>query len=195
MNPGCKATRKFAARAEKMKNLRSAMLVFVLLFVTVASVCALDPSRHISQYAHTAWRTQDGFFSAPNAITQTADGYIWIGTLNGLVRFDGIRFVSWTAPKGQSLPDTRITSILGARDGSLWIGTVSGISRLKDGEVVNYSSMTAGISTIIEDHAGDNLAHSLSRFGRERAVMRGWQVKNSSVMERPMAFQLTMASV
>ncbi|MEI9978614.1 MAG: two-component regulator propeller domain-containing protein [Edaphobacter sp.] len=154
MNPGCKATRKFAARAEKMKNLRSAMLVFVLLFVTVASVCALDPSRHISQYAHTAWRTQDGFFSAPNAITQTADGYIWIGTLNGLVRFDGIRFVSWTAPKGQSLPDTRITSILGARDGSLWIGTVSGISRLKDGEVINYSSMTAGISTIIEDHAG-----------------------------------------
>ena len=42
---------------------------------------ALDPKARITQYRHTAWRVQDGAFeSAPNAITQTADGYIWIGT-------------------------------------------------------------------------------------------------------------------
>jgi ligand-binding sensor domain-containing protein len=57
---------------------------------------ALDPVLRISQYAHTAWRTQDGVFGGgPHAVTQTADGYIWIGTDAGLVRFDGVRFVPW----------------------------------------------------------------------------------------------------
>ena len=142
-----------AARAEMMKNSRTTTFVLVLFFA-VRSVCALDPNRDISQYAHSAWRLQDGFFSTPNSITQTADGYIWLGTLNGLVRFDGVKFVPWIAPKGQSLPDTRITSILGTRDGSLWIGTVAGLSRLKDGELLNYSHMPIGISSIIEDHTG-----------------------------------------
>ena len=46
---------------------------------------ALDPDRRISQYAHSAWRMQDGpFGSAPNTITQTTDGYVWIGTMSGI---------------------------------------------------------------------------------------------------------------
>lgn len=58
-----------------------------------------DPSRRISQYAHTAWRIRDGAFAgAPSAITQTTDGYVWIGTISGLLRFDGVRFVRWTLP-------------------------------------------------------------------------------------------------
>src|ERR1700761_1040980 len=60
---------------------------------------AVDPDRRISQYAHTAWRLRDGLFpGVPTAITQTKDGYVWIGTLNGLVRFDGVRFVRWVPP-------------------------------------------------------------------------------------------------
>ncbi len=136
-----------------MKNLRLITLVFIF-FLVVRTAGALDQNRQISQYAHTAWRIQDGFFSSPNAITQTADGYIWIGTLNGLVRFDGVRFVPWVAPHGQALPDSRITSILGTPDGSLWIGTVAGLSRLKNGELLNYSSMPIGISNVIQDHTG-----------------------------------------
>jgi len=65
--------------------------VAVLLVPRPAS--ALEPKTRIAQYRHTAWRVQDGAFeSAPNAIAQTADGYIWIGTGSGLVRFDGVRF-------------------------------------------------------------------------------------------------------
>ena len=56
----------------------------------------LIPTGRISQYAHSAWRMQDGpFGSAPNTITQTTDGYVWIGTMSGISRFDGVRFVSW----------------------------------------------------------------------------------------------------
>ena len=127
----------------------------LLLFLTTNSANAIDPNRRISQYGHTAWRMQDGVFnSTPNVIAQTADGFIWIGTQAGLVRFDGSRFVSATTTStGQPLPDVRITSLRTARDGSLWIGTPYGLSRLKDGELIPYST-AIGISTIIEDHEG-----------------------------------------
>jgi len=86
--------------------------------------CAVNPEMLISQYAHSAWRSQDGFFNgSPWAITQTVDGYIWVGTLSGIVRFDGVRFVSWIPPGGERLRTANITALLGARDGSLWIGT------------------------------------------------------------------------
>jgi ligand-binding sensor domain-containing protein len=66
-----------------------AICSFLLLFLT-GTASALDPHRLISQYAHTVWRIQDGFPHTPNMITQTSDGYIWIGTGGGLLRFDGV---------------------------------------------------------------------------------------------------------
>jgi ligand-binding sensor domain-containing protein len=70
---------------------------------------ALEADRRISQYAHTAWRTQDGFFSGyPNSIAQTSDGYIWIGTQAGLMRFDGVRFVSRMSAEQSRLPSSRV---------------------------------------------------------------------------------------
>ncbi|MGA7473656.1 MAG: two-component regulator propeller domain-containing protein, partial [Candidatus Sulfotelmatobacter sp.] len=120
-----------------------------------ASATALDPNRQISQYAHTAWRVQDGAFSGtPHAITQTADGYLWVGTEGGLVRFDGVRFVPWTPPEGKRLPSTRIYSLLGASDGSLWIGTGFGLARWKNAELVNYSEAPGFIESILQDPNG-----------------------------------------
>ena len=127
----------------------------LFLFLISRSVCTLDPNKHISQYAHSAWRMQDGAFSgAPNVITQTKDGYVWIGTLDGLVRFDGARFVAMATPGGQASMDGKITSLLTGRDGTLWVGTRSGLNRVRDGVVFNYSDGVSGVSTIIEDHAG-----------------------------------------
>ena len=74
------------------------ILAAVLICLIPLSARALDPTRAISQYAHTAWRLQDGYLSGiPASIVQTSDGYIWIGTQGGLFRFDGVRFVPWTA--------------------------------------------------------------------------------------------------
>jgi len=144
----------FSARVRNVIFLFAVALCLQLL-LTVNSVFAVDPNRHISQYGHTAWRMQDGIFTGtPNVITQTPDGYIWIGTQAGLVRFDGARFVPGTTSKGQPLPDIRITSLRSARDSSLWIGTPYGLSRLKDGELTSYTTAPIGISTIIEDHEG-----------------------------------------
>jgi signal transduction histidine kinase len=125
------------------------------LLFAVSPLAALDPNKRLSQYTHTAWRIQDGDFAgAPNAITQTADGYLWIGTLAGLVRFDGVRFVPWIAPEPKALLSSDIYSLLGARDGSLWIGSGHGLSRWKDGDLTNYPATVGRVNAILEDNAG-----------------------------------------
>src|ERR1044072_3745604 len=111
-------------------------------FSSPSQSSALDPTKRISQYVHTAWRIQDGVLPGlPEAITQTSDGYLWIGTFAGLVRFDGVRFVPWEGISSQPLPDSRFFAVLGARDGSLWIGTANGVARWKDGELVTLPSL------------------------------------------------------
>ena len=128
----------------------------LLLFLFAANwTWAVDSSRHISQYGHTAWRIQDGVLGgAALAVTQTTDGYLWIGTRVGLVRFDGVRFVPWIPPDGTHLPSSSIASLLGARDGSLWIGMEGGLSHWDKQHLTNYLIKTELITSIVEDHNG-----------------------------------------
>jgi ligand-binding sensor domain-containing protein len=131
-----------------------ALAVYLFVALLCAPANALDPSLHVSQYGHTAWRVQDGYLSAGVfAITQTVDGYLWIGTQNGLVRFDGVRFIPWVPSVGQHLPSSIITSLLGPRDGSLWIGTTSGLSRWVNQKLTDMN-VHEQVSYIVEDRKG-----------------------------------------
>ena len=95
---------------------------------------ALDPSLDLSQYAHTSWKVREGFTSGTIfAMAQTPDGYLWLGTESGLVRFDGVRAVPWQSPNGEQLPSNFVQDLLVARDGTLWIGTDKGLASWKDG--------------------------------------------------------------
>ncbi len=128
--------------------------LFLIPFCTISG-WAVDPARRISQYAHSEWRAQDGVFGgSPIVVTQTTDGYLWIGTNLGLVRFDGVHFAQWNPPAGERLLDSRIFSLQGVRDGSLWIGTGYGISRWKDGELRNYPQLSGRIESMVEDADG-----------------------------------------
>ena len=114
---------------------------------------ALDPAARITQYFHSAWRVQDGIFeAAPNAVGQTADGYIWIGTSSGLVKYDGVRFAAWAPPPGKSLANPNVISLLGSSDGSLWIGTANGLLSWKNNDLREH--VRYRINGIIEDHTG-----------------------------------------
>jgi signal transduction histidine kinase/ligand-binding sensor domain-containing protein len=145
----------FVTKTKKLSVPWSFPVCFLLCFLAVSSAWAVNPSLHISQYAHTAWRIQDGVFSgAPNAITQTTDGYLWIGTETGLLRFDGVRFVPWTPPDGTHLPSSYISSLWGARDGSLWIGMEGGLSHWDKQHLTTYLITPELINSIIEDHNG-----------------------------------------
>ena len=133
----------------------SVIIVAAVGVIFCSSAMALAPDRRISQYAHTAWRIQDGFFSGtPQTITQTADGYLWIGTEAGLVRFDGISFVPWTSPNGKALPSSRIHALLGTSDGSLWIGTSRGLARWSKEELFTFAGEPAFVEAIVQDFDG-----------------------------------------
>jgi PAS domain S-box-containing protein len=127
-----------------------------LLLVTLPRALAVDPDRRISQYGHTVWRIQDGAISPGTTIAQTTDGFLWVGTAQGLMRFDGVRFMPWQPPHGQNLPGTHFSALLGSRDGSLWIGTTRGLARWKDDQLRTYTDLQhpAAIAVIIEDDSG-----------------------------------------
>jgi len=139
---------------------RSARLGCVLLACTALlcarSAFALDPALDVSQYAHTAWKVRDGFIKgAIFGIAQTADGYLWLGTEFGLLRFDGVRAVPWQPPNGEQLPHNFISSLLVSHDGTLWIGTHSGLASWRDGQFSQYQEFTgATVLALIEDHEG-----------------------------------------
>ena len=90
-----------------------------ILLACCPQVFGLEPSLDINQYAHTAWKVGEGFSKGLIfSIAQTPDGYLWLGTEFGLLRFDGVRSVPWQPPAGQNLPSSEVRALLIARDGN-----------------------------------------------------------------------------
>ena len=135
---------------------RHAILALAILLACCRFVFALNPSLDINQYAHTAWRTSEGFNKGSiYSIAQTPDGYLWLGTEVGLLRFDGVRSVPWQPSGGQRLPEGRIKRLLVTRDGTLWIGTDGGLGSLKNGQLTHYPELAGHIIfALLEDRDG-----------------------------------------
>src|SRR5262245_55079239 len=92
------------SRSSRWSFSRACLKIVALLALSSVSVCTLAQQQRLSQYVHRAWLIRDGFFNGtPLAITQTTDGYIWVGTFSGLFRFDGFRFEPWSSPDGKKL--------------------------------------------------------------------------------------------
>ena len=134
-----------------------ALCVFLLcLLLRAAPLHALDPNKHLTQYIHTAWRTQDGSAPATDMISmaQTSDGFLWFVAARGLYRFDGVRFVPWALPAG--VPVTRIANVLGDRAGGMWVVTRDEIIHLKGGVIISRFELRGVQSTqnLSEDSDG-----------------------------------------
>jgi signal transduction histidine kinase/ligand-binding sensor domain-containing protein len=95
-----------------------------------------------SRYMIDSWQVQDGLPSQTvRAISETPDGYLWIGTSGGLARFDGSRFKTYSRQNVTALEDDSIYCLLTTRDGSLWIGTEGGgLVQFKAGVFSLYKS-------------------------------------------------------
>jgi ligand-binding sensor domain-containing protein len=97
-----------------------------------------DDAGPIAQMYHSAWTAKDGLRGVVSALAQTADGFLWVGTTEGLYRLDGMTFEAYK-PETGNFPATGIKTLAVAPDG-LWIGYLSGgVSVLKDGRLKNYS--------------------------------------------------------
>jgi signal transduction histidine kinase/ligand-binding sensor domain-containing protein len=154
-----------------------ALVVLGTLYVLLScpEAPALNPSLDISQYAHTAWTYREGFMhGAVNAIAQTPDGYLWLGTQSGVVRFDGVRAVPLPLRPGQQLPSTSVVALLAARDGTLWIATLDGLVSWKNGQLTAYPALARRtVLALVEDRAGTVWAGGLGGPTGTLCAIRG----------------------
>ena len=134
-----------------------ARLVCAFLVTLPPAASALNPRTLISQYTANRWGTADGLPQASvSAVAQTADGYIWLATEEGLVRFDGVRFTVFDTTNSV-LTDNYITTLHAGRDGSLWIRTGESLYRYTAGSMRSVcSGRSIGLSSspILEDRSG-----------------------------------------
>jgi signal transduction histidine kinase/ligand-binding sensor domain-containing protein len=135
-----------------------------LIHFFCAAVCCAFPllsagafasTKPLTEYTQTVWTHKDGLPSAfIYSIVQAPDGYLWLATADGLVRFDGVRFTHWRAKTGHTalLGVVRILST--GRDGTLWVGTASGLVGHIRGNDLATSSLGTEVQAILEDSDG-----------------------------------------
>ena len=118
----------------------------------------LNPQKSITHYIHRTWTMEQGLpQNSAQALCQTRDGYMWIGTEEGLVRFDGVQFTIFDVGNTPGLKANTIQALCEDRTGRLWIGTNGGgISVYHKGVFAAFTSREGlshdFVSSIVEDH-------------------------------------------
>jgi ligand-binding sensor domain-containing protein/serine/threonine protein kinase len=135
-----------------------ALFLFLFAHLAAASVPALDGQKPPSYYAIDTWRDELPQSTAL-ALRQTHDGYFWIGTYEGLVRFDGVRFTVFDKRNTPAFTGNGVRALYEDRRGTLWIGVIGGgLVRYADGafSTVTVKDGLAGnfCQAICEDRAG-----------------------------------------
>lgn len=116
----------------------------------------IDRDRRVDQLFHTTWTYIEGAPGQVQALAQTTDGYLWLGTATGLFRFDGIRFQPYKPQSGQAFPQRNVVSLFAEPDGGLWVGFwYGGVSLIKDGSVTNYGTQQGLPSSAVLAFAHD----------------------------------------
>lgn len=153
-------------------SLASYISGFVCLLTSGCVLGQVAPaSQTLSEMYHSSWTIRDGAPSSIEAIAQTQDGYIWLGTDTGLFRFDGKSFERYHPTSGVDLPPGTIPTLMATPDGGLWIGYASaGASFLKEGHNVNFGKheglISGSISAFARDRAGTIWAASSAALWR-----------------------------
>lgn len=145
----------------------TSMLSGALLFLGMAvffsfstSATSLDPRLPLSQFGIDTWDGSDGLSQFRiRAVVQTRDGYLWLGTANGLVRFDGVEFDIFDIATG-SLKDNEVSCLAEDSGGALWIGTYGGgLVRYEKGVFTSYTDKNGlvddSIRRMCKDAAGN----------------------------------------
>ncbi|MBP7865829.1 MAG: hypothetical protein KA419_07745 [Acidobacteria bacterium] len=103
------------------------VIALLVALAAAPAVLGLNPAIPVTQYTCRKWTLNEGLpQSSVQAIHQTPDGYLWIGTQEGLARFDGIHFTVYDTVNTPEMSNDHILAMEYTRDGTLWIGTYSG---------------------------------------------------------------------
>jgi ligand-binding sensor domain-containing protein len=137
-------------------------LCMTLLIAFGTHAFALDPSLTTSQYVLDNWQITEGLpQTSAQTLTRTADGYLWIGTQEGLARFDGVRFTVFDSENEPAIPNKQISVLFLDAEQRLWVGTRAGIALLDHGQFRLRNGANVGVR-----HCAEQGRHSLGRHGK-----------------------------
>ncbi len=113
-----------------------------LLWQLLSPAWALDTQLQLGQYPSRNWQTDQGLpQNSVFSVAQSADGYLWLGTQEGLARFDGVRFTVFNQQNTEALRSNHIGTLRVDRRGSLWLGTFDGgLVRYRGGQFVRIGA-------------------------------------------------------
>ncbi len=136
------------------------MVVLVCLFSGARLAAALDKTRRIDQFTIEQWSTDRGLpIEVAESVVQTPDGYLWVGTQEGLTRFDGDRFTTFSHRNVPTITSNDVHMVRVGNNGVLWIGTAGGLLKYEVGrfDVVHTGSdqaSTDNVWDVVEDRRG-----------------------------------------
>jgi signal transduction histidine kinase/ligand-binding sensor domain-containing protein len=143
---------------------RQLRALLALLFAP-AVAAGLSPSVETSRLVHDSWVDASGAaLGAVNDMAQGPDGYIWLATSAGLLRFDGVKFAAPPLRAGQELPAGMFRAVLAARDGAVWGAARNAVVRVRDGRVDVFPQET--VRQLIEAAAGGVWALGVNELWR-----------------------------
>ena len=137
------------------------VLTILLLLASQAFASAQPAKAGFDGFSKTVWEAKDGLLDQTiQALAQTPDGSLWIGTKRGLLRFDGVQFTGYDQRLAPEDIERGVNSLLVSRDGSLWIGTEGGGVIRYHNEQFERCRTSSGqsdgfIRTIFQDHKGN----------------------------------------
>lgn len=157
---------------------------------TITAAHAADLRNVLDGYSLTSWGQKDGLESPViRSMTQDADGYIWLGTDAGAMRFDGVRFTPWDAMVPAALAKAPVLSICTARDGGVWFGfgEPGGVGRLLNGEFQIYGAKDGlpdgAVTVLFEGESGAIWAGNAAGLHRWSAGQ--WQTPGTGLPPSP----------
>lgn len=160
-------------------RIRALLILLLTWFAAPAPARAVDLRNVLTGYTFTSWSRKDGLTGPVWAITQDANGFLWLGTDAALVRFDGARFTTWEGIGGQPLPRQPIRALHVSPAGTLWLGLggPGGIARI-DNRTVSVFPFADGehpgvVTSFIEDPSGTMWASGST--GLYRLNQNRWQ--------------------
>jgi signal transduction histidine kinase/ligand-binding sensor domain-containing protein len=152
-------TDRFSATTPRLADVVLAELRRPFIFITLYVVLigsAFGQQQHLSQMVHTAWTGRNGAPQDINALAETPDGTLWIGSTGGLFSFDGLRFTAFVPVAGDPpFPSNSIRSLFVSKQGDLWIeGSFVGVARLSVGHLTTYGNENIRLLGIQQDSEG-----------------------------------------
>jgi signal transduction histidine kinase/ligand-binding sensor domain-containing protein len=149
------------------------VLAVLLILQSVRPASALDGKRSLAQYVYNIWGVDKGYVGgAVYAMAKSADGFLWLGTEHGLVRFDGFEFTLIQAPLTDQRPIGAVRGLIEDADGTLWI-RLDGprLLRYRDGIFEDAAAKISFFDLVLTAMSQDSSGNMLL-WGTQKKLLR-----------------------